>query len=614
MEIAPTPAPFSNDPSHQRVSERLNSISIAIALIIGAGVLIIIPNPTALIQVFSVLLFSPAVVSLLVVVALIRLFMSISLREGRKVLHDKQNLKLAFSHAVAVYILLVTLVLAIADFGLTHAVKSVSQDIQFVLSLFSSATFIGSIVAFYAGLIYCTARLRKGLGEEKQPAQTNPLRPEFNKPYVTIAVAAAILFYAFGGMTVIARVTDAATLCKLTYASKVRDDCFLDVAAVSGSDAYPGFKVVKTPYVQMRNLVDVGGKLAYAAKNEDGTEVVVHGDYVSPAYSEVRDIEEVGGTLAYEAYTAERGKSFIVYNGQEVGTQYDWARDPEEVGGKLAYIAEENGRRFVVWEGKEYGRGYKNINYIIDVGGKLAFVGQDDAGYQYAVLDGQIVSGGPSLITNAGEEEGQLVYLQVIGSAKGNKTILKSGAQIFGTEYDSVRPTVAFFDNPKGGKDLTFAAVKNGEVIIVRDGSEIRTGSAEVLGPYNLKGQLAYVAKGADEKYQLFVDQKPVGEKLGHVGNVFLSEGGRIALLAGENSILVDGKEVCNGRCGPPAGFYGEKFLFWGKERDGTDYLSYDGRKFGQGFYGYNYFALVNGKLHVAAFDSGVKYSIIAEQ
>lgn len=385
-----------------------------------------------------------------------------------------------------------------------------------------------------------------------------------------------------------------------------------------------GFTIVKTNYKEIKDLHDVGGKLAYAFENTDGTSGVVYdGQVISSAYQKVGilPVAEVGGKLAYEAYNGD--KQIIVWNGQEYGGQYDMALSPTDVGGKLAYLAQKgkggdpNLQQIVVWDGKEYGTEFTQTNDILDFEGKLAFHGKKDSGEYIVVGDKQY---GPfGWIHWLQEREGHSVSQALMTY---NTSSYVVDGEITGGAYVQLTGIYAFID----GK-FAFSALQHDQqhTTIVYDGKEVGTGASYEAGPYNIGGKLAYVAANADGTSQLIVGGQAVGPAMsGNIHNVDVSKGRRVAIqvhdggrTCGSNlvhgPIYLDGEKVYEGCSSNPFGFFGEKLLFWTQE-NGRKALWYDGNKIGQGFYGYNYLELVNGKLNIAAFDSGVKYSLLVEQ
>lgn len=605
----------------------LGGSAILIAVLMYFGVRVFVPAQMSL---FAMLTNAEAAgqsyfLFLLPAVVLGLIFVMISWWWGRRI-YKKENRPIqSFFFGTSLYLLLIFLTLEILNVVLVHFANGLPEDGPFVVGLVFSIFFLASIQILYVGLLVCMGLL---IFSTRSSTQEPPLlRSKFaiQIRYAVIAITVALALYAFGAIAPVASVLNQQWLCNLVYSSRAKADCFLGTSTTATSEntaaqnsAGSGtFTIVKTDYKQIKDLHDVGGKLAYAFENNDGTSGVVYdGQVVSGAYQKVGilPIAEVGGTLAYEAYKGD--KQIIVWNGKEYGEQYDMALSPTDVGGKLAYLAQigkvrPSIKQIVVWDGKEYGTDFTQTNDIRDIGGKLAFHGRKASSEYIVVGDKQY---GPYGSVRWLQEKDGHSIAQV---SNGNASFYVVDGVEIGKGFDYLADQYAFVE----GK-FAFSGSKNKKITIVYDGQEIGSGGASLeSGPYNVKGQLAYVAANPDGTSQLIVGGQTVGLKISDpVHNVAVSDGGKVAIET-ENAnkeivVYLDGKEVYRGQGGNPFGFFGEKLLFWIQENK-LSALWYDGKKIGQGFYGYNYFAVVNGKLDIAAFASaagGVQYSLLLEQ
>ncbi|OGC78998.1 hypothetical protein A2852_00090 [Candidatus Adlerbacteria bacterium RIFCSPHIGHO2_01_FULL_54_23] len=559
-----------------------------------------------------------------VVVSLILIL--ISWRWGRNIYRKENRPVQGFFFGTSLYLLLVFLALGITNVLLVGYAHTVADDVSFAVGLIFSIFFITSIQILYVGLLICMGLLIYSTrSSPEEPSQApSPLAIQFR--YAVMGVMIIFALYIFGLAAPIATATHQQWLCNLVYSSRAKADCLLNTSAIAASENAAQnsgnsgtFTIVKTDYKQIKDLHEVGGKLAYAFENNDGTSGVAYdGQVVSGAYQKVGilPIAEVGGKLAYEAYKGD--KEIIVWDGQEFGTSYNRASQPTDIGGKLAFVAEIGKKYFVVYDGKEYGREADGAGRPTSIQGKLAYAADTNInGGQYVVFDGKQVGGRYGRVEWIKDEDGHLVFEGV----NGNGTLLVVDGKEYGFGYGQIQNHVLI-----DGK-LAFSAQKDGKTVIVYEGTEIGTGSSYEAGPYNIKGQLAYIAANPDGTSQLMVGGQAVGPVMsGSVRNVDVSKGGRVVVQIDDGSkqcrgvvhgpIYLDGEKVYEGCSSNPFGFFGEKLLFWTQE-GGDKALWYDGKKIGQGFYGYNYFAVVDGKLAIAAFASagqGVQYSLLLEQ
>ena len=612
-----TPNSSFSRPTRGNTFWLLVASALVIAIVVGWGVFTTISAPLLLVGV----IFSPYILALLPAIILGAIFIAISRWIGKRIFRKENTPFQAFFFATALYIFFVLASLTVTNFLLTNYGKSVADDVSFAVGLIFSMFFTSSVAIFYLGLIVCMAFL---VFSFRTPSAEPPVirsKTHIWGRCALIGLVVLILAYVFGTVAIFARVLHSQSLCNLVYSSRAKADCFFNPSTTATSENASNqnsgssgtFTIVKTDYKQIKDLHDVGGKLAYAFENNDGTSGVVYdGQIVSGSYQKVGilPIAEVGGKLAYEAYKGDR--EIIVWDDQEFGTSYDRASQPTDVGGKLAFVAEIGKKYFVVYDGKEYGREVDGAGRPTSVQGKLAYVADTNInGGQYVIFDGKQVGSRYGRVEWIKDEDGHLVFEGV----NGNGTLLVVDGKEYGSGYGRIQNHVLV-----DGR-LAFSAQKDGKTVIVYDGKEIGTGSSYESGPYNIKGQLAYVAGNTDGTSQLIVGGQAVGPKISDpVHNVAVSDGGRVAIQTEnankEIAVYLDGKEVYRGKGGNPFGFFGEKLLFWIQENK-LSALWYDGKKIGQGFYGYNYFAVVNGKLDIAAFASasgGVQYSLLLEQ
>src|SRR3989344_724662 len=395
------PAPSSQPvltPKKQNTLRLLIGSAVVIAILMYVGIRVVTSAQISLFALFInpemggyILFLLPALVVGLV-------FILISWRWGRKIYKQEDRPVQAFFFGTALYLFLVFLALGITNVLLVGYARTVAADVSFAVGLIFSIFFLASIQILYVGLLVC-------MGLLIQSTRSSPQEPFIVRPpltiqfrYAVMGVAVIFALYSFGAVALVASATHQQWLCNLVYSSRTKASCFLSTsttalsenASAQNSGGAGTFTIVKTNYKQIKDLHDVGGKLAYAFENNDGTSGVVYdGQVVSGAYQKVGilPIAEVGGKLAYEAYKAD--KEIIVWDGQEFGTQYDRAFRPADVGGKLAYLAIQGGKQFVVWDGKEYGKEYGQTLDIREVGEKLAFIAGKINEGQYVLYDGK---------------------------------------------------------------------------------------------------------------------------------------------------------------------------------------------------------------------------------
>jgi hypothetical protein len=618
-----TPNSFVSSSTKGKTFWLLVTSALIVAIVVGWGVFTTISAPLLLVGV----IFSPYILALLPAIILGAIFIAISRWIGKRIFRKENTPFQAFFFATALYLLFVLASLTLTSFLLTNYGGSVADDVSFAVGLIFSMFFTSSVAIFYLGLIVCMALLVSSFRTLSAEPLVIRSKTYIWGRYALIGLVVLMLVYVFGTVAIFARVLHSQSLCNLVYSSRAKADCFLNTSTTATSEnnvaqnsAESGmFTIVKTDYKQIKDLHDIGGKLAYAFENNDGTSGVVYdGQVVSGAYQKVGilPIAEVGGKLAYEAYKGE--KQVIVWGGNEYGVEYDGSWRPTDVAGRLAFVAEkgkigdQNHKQVIVWDGKEYGTNFKSANDVVDIGGKLAYIGRDSSGAYIVVGDKKYGPYGQVRWLHG--QDGH--FIAEVSNGKGDVSFLVVDGKEVGKGYKYFTGPYTFIDGKFG-----FSASKNEKIVIVYDGKEIGMGSSYESGPYNIKGQLAYVAGNTDGTSQLIVGEQAVGPKISDpVYNVSVSDGGRVAIQT-ENAnkeivVYLDGKEVYRGKGGNPFGFFGEKLLFWIQENK-LSALWYDGKKIGQGFYGYNYFAVVNGKLNIAAFAStagDVQYSLLLEQ
>ncbi|MDP6670851.1 MAG: hypothetical protein QGI60_03475 [archaeon] len=155
-------------------------------------------------------------------------------------------------------------------------------------------------------------------------------------------------------------------------------------------------------------LTEINGRLVYSAikKIEDADTTynydleekifIVYGEEeVGTEYQDASSPIEVNGKLAYVA--KEEDKQFVVYDGKELkkydllggilggGCSLKFDMCLLEVNGKLAYVAREGDKQFVVYDGKELKK-YDDVERLIEVNGKLAYIAKE-GNKQFVVFD-----------------------------------------------------------------------------------------------------------------------------------------------------------------------------------------------------------------------------------
>ncbi|MEK7063458.1 MAG: hypothetical protein AAB955_02060 [Patescibacteria group bacterium] len=504
-----------------------------------------------------------------------------------------------FLLGVSVYLLLLFGIVEAAQYAAAQYANTLPEDGPFVVGLMFSSSFLYSAQIFYGLLVI----LMLVLIVASRRRQREPLKKR--APWVVyargaiIAAGVVLTLYVFGAAAPVALITGEQWVCNAVYPKQIKTRCFLtNTATLSETSAPSGeFVIEKSGYAEIKDLHDIGGKLAYAFENDDGTSGVVYdGKVVSGAYSKVGilPIEDLGGKLAYEAIKGD--KTIIVYDGDEYGLEYDRAHSPTLVGGKLAFLAQKGTvrpdiKQVVVWDGKEYGTEYAGTGNIMDIDGQL--------GYQGGTLNNQyLVVGdtkyGPYQFISWTKYEGGHTVSKV--RKNDEQLYLVDGVEIGNTDYDYLTDMYAFVD----GK-FAFAGARNKELFVVYDGKEVGVGSgSSEVGPFRINNKLAYIDVNVDGTAQLFVDGVATGPVFeDRVNNVAVSEQGKVAIQTEsetkEMAVYIDGKEVYRGKGGNPFGFFGERLLVWVKE-DGLDGLWIDGKVVGKGFFGFSYIELVNGR------------------
>lgn len=580
-----------------------------------------------ILSLFSSSLFFYAVLPTLLITALVTFLLYRYIKKQYR--RSTKPIQLFF-FGVSLYFLVVLFVLGIFKYSTTVYIKSVPPDLSFAVGLISSLVYVNAIYLFYIGLLVYMKLLISVLKSDSQSGTTESQSRSVIR-YSMMGLAVLMGLYVFNIMTPVAVVLNTQLLCKLNYSTRAKSNCLVKTSpssniedgTIDSSGEKGSFTIVTSPYSSVKDLQEIGGVLAYAYESDNGKSsgVVYNGEIVSKRYQRVGSlpIEEIGGTLAYEA--VKEGKKIVVWNDKEYGLDYNMAFSATDVGGKLAYIAEKGvtkegkPKRIVVWDGKEYGFDqFDKTSWITDVGDELVFAGKNASGSFVWTAEKQI---GPySAVRWIQEYNGHYVAMVSWGSddffiVDGVEVGRNSGMRL-GTEY-------VFIDDV-----FAYSATKGEKKIIIYNGKEIGTEYKTIYGPYKINNKLGYMAVNTDGSSKMIIDglaTAPVYTD--SILSVDVSENGRIAVRTSKTDryqivVYLDGEEVYRGKGGNPYGFFREKLLFW-IERDGINALWYDGKIIGEGFYGYNYMQLVNGKLVVAAFAAskgpgGVEYSLLFEQ
>ena len=224
---------------------------------------------------------------------------------------------------------------------------------------------------------------------------------------------------------------------------------------------------VGSEYASVNSPVEINGKLAYVATEDNRTFIVYDGQEIGKQYGKAHTPVNVNGKLAYIAEedcevkemrgysTLSCNKSFIVFNGQELGKEYDYVASPMEVNGKLLYKAKLGDKIFFVYNGQEVGKEYEFVDYAMDINGKLAYVA------------GRMT---PALVGNARTQEMFVIY----------------DGKVLGNYYFEVDGMVSV-----NGK-IAFLASKASEHILYYNGKEVVMND-DCKDLTNINGKLAFV-------------------------------------------------------------------------------------------------------------------------
>jgi hypothetical protein len=535
---------------------------------------------------------------------------------------------LSFLYGNAVHFLLIVVFALVVQFGVPYFAKNVPDDMSFAVGLLLSLAFSAAIFMFFIGFVLCQVFLLMGYLGPREIA-TKRISIPWQILVVIIALLAASSAFNLWHMPAV--MTKKKELCYLIHSTRARANCIVEVttgepAADAGDGAEGAPQFVLTPmdeFERIKNLTDVGGKLAYVGERPDKTEAIVYdGTIVSGAYTHFSPlpIRSIGGTLAYDVYenfsatSTERPKSFIVFDGQEIGKGYDRAWNPTEVGGTLAYVAQRGEKYFIIWNGKEYGTENDSNREITDIGGKLAYIGVQGTGNakrEFVIFDGKRVGEEYANVRWLNNRDGHLLFMVAKPPAK--EALVFNGDE-YGAEYTSLigSPVVA------RGK-LAFQASKNGTSVVVYDGKEYGAEYKSISGLQVVNDSLMYYVRSEDGSGQIFRDGAPFSDVIPQLAAVAISKEGRIAYATGEEkgdkTVFLDGKEVFKGGVSN-FWFEGEKLAFYATD-DRVKFLWYDGHRVGEGMYGFNYLTTVAGKLVGAPFAAGQeksKYYLLEEK
>jgi len=333
---------------------------------------------------------------------------------------------------------------------------------------------------------------------------------------------------------------------------------------------------------------------------------------------------EINGKLAYRARSDEQTR-LVVYDGQEIGTEYDYADEIVDLDGKLGYrggyLGGKVGNFFIVYDNKEYGTEYSFANGAAIVNGKIAYwANQGLGGEQIVVYDGQEIEVEHRII-NIFEFDDKLAYEVVDGK---NKTFYFVDGKEFGKEYDGVFGLIDI-----GGKPA-YTAKKDDQTFIVYDGQELKNEYDSVGTPIDIGGNLAHKAKKDGQNFIVY-DGQEFGKEYDQIREI-LEFNNKLAFVALDDNkifIVYDGKKVENTegeffngsnyfRIDNPIWVDGKiAFISGFNETTGgyaSVYVNYGGQKVGEEFKEITSIVSVDGKLVMSVFDQDGNGFIVSEE
>ncbi len=302
--------------------------------------------------------------------------------------------------------------------------------------------------------------------------------------------------------------------------------------AGAGSGAWAGY-------------ADVGGQLAYVARQGDAEFVVYRDEEYGPQRSGggIIGLQGIAGQLAYLALTPSDVTpvglgSAVVLGGKNISQAYDYVRDLTAVNGRLTYVGVTFGpdgaeQSVVNYGGVAFGQQYGRVSAPFAYEGELAFLVVGAAEAKAAVV---VMSGGKATLLPSAQFDGVAVkdsfdrVVQVVSNGtfrdqamvdrqlatvavddERGRAYARYHGQTYGAEYDDVFAVASV-----GGK-LAFLAAKAGKGVIVYEGQE--------FGHHYDDGY-----DGFGEKNDLFALGLPPGTftVIQHIGDV----GGKLTYVA----------------------------------------------------------------------------------
>lgn len=310
---------------------------------------------------------------------------------------------------------------------------------------------------------------------------------------------------------------------------------------------FDGLKLNK--YRSCGDLVNIGGKLAYFARNGKGDlgelpnsliiDRKVIGEYSNMCYHLI----DVGGKPAFISDGVNGG---VIYDGQVVGRSAFRIRELASIAGKLAYVNENCGPKntCVFFDGKQIGGGYDFAWDLTEFDGELGFVAKS-GNQQFAVI------GGKNLPR---KEKYTIMGIKNIGGLpicltryKGKSFVLAGGHQI-GKSYPAAKSDDNLIENitDVGGKvAFTVNMYSPNITTVVLDGNEVISGEGCARDLIDVSGKLAF-ALSKDEITSVYLDGKKLGSYT-HAGSL-TNINGKLAYIANNDKegsfVILDGQEI----------------------------------------------------------------------
>ncbi|MDZ7799081.1 MAG: hypothetical protein U5L76_05805 [Patescibacteria group bacterium] len=296
----------------------------------------------------------------------------------------------------------------------------------------------------------------------------------------------------------------------------------------------------------------IDNKLGYQAKNNGKVFLVVNGQEYGLKYDSASSPFEFKNKLGYQA--KNNGKVFLVVNGQEYGLKYDSASSPFEFKNKLGYIATNDKKQFLVINGKIVTEEYDNISCVKIINNKLAYAGHnkiDNYWNSFFVYDNEKIETNISTHTEAKKVDSRIFEVNkkpvFVSGDEFNPSIFynnkewkpnhRKSHEDFTKEYyeiKSIGGKLAFEINYYRHPFLTMDSNTSLGSLVYYNGKEYGTEYDEANSPFEVAGQLGYVARN-DNKDFLVINGKIYSPEYLHIK--FAQEiNGKLVYIAKENS------------------------------------------------------------------------------